>query len=200
MQYVITEASAAIGGKFSLSYGGEQTTDIDFDASAAVVEAALENLSTLITHGVTVVLHAGPGSNGERTWHITFPTAVGRVHDSIQPIITNGYLLTGNAVKMKAGVFTTGVTEKHIHGSPFTVLVAPEMTDPARTIAYGEGLVHGEAGRISDQVLVVWTRSVNKGIPRIIDNTRVFLRVWPHLPTFVPRGVLREVDDLRPVY
>ena len=73
IQYVSTEASAAIGGKFSLSYGGEQTTDIDFDASASDVEAALEDLSTLRTHGVNVTLHSGPGSNGEQIWHITFP-------------------------------------------------------------------------------------------------------------------------------
>ena len=36
--------------------------------------------------------------------------------------------------------------QKHIVGSPFEILIAPEDTDPARTIAYGEGLVHGEAG------------------------------------------------------
>jgi hypothetical protein len=150
VQYVSTEATATLGGKFSLSYGGEQTTDIAFDASAADVEAALEDLSTLRDYGVNVTLHTGPGSNLEQTWHITFPYTqsggVYRDHDAILPILTNGYLLTGNAAKMKAGVVTQGVAEKHIVGSPFTVLVAPEMTDPTRTIAYGEGLVHGEAG------------------------------------------------------
>ena len=147
VQYISTEASAAIGGKFSLSYGGEQTTDIAFDATAADVEAALEDLSTLRMYGVNVTLNGAVGSNGERTWHVTFPGTVNsRDQDSVEQILTNGYLLTGNAVKMKAGVVIKGVSTKHVVGSPFTVLVAPEMTDPARTIAYGEGLVHGEAG------------------------------------------------------
>jgi hypothetical protein len=145
VQYVSTESTSMMGGSFALSYNGEQTTDIAFDASTSTVSAALNDLMALNTHGVTVSQPSGPGAHGERTWYITFAHTAYNQND-VLPLLTNGYLLTGNSAKVKAGVLIDGVKETHIVGSPFEILVAPEDTDPKRTIAYGEGLVQGEAG------------------------------------------------------
>lgn len=52
------------GGTFTLTFGGEETLDIPFDASAAVLEDRLERLSTI--GGVAVTL------NGAQDWDIEF--------------------------------------------------------------------------------------------------------------------------------
>lgn len=50
----LTMDAAAIDGTFTLSFGGETTTDLAYDASTATIDSALEALTTIGTGGVTV--------------------------------------------------------------------------------------------------------------------------------------------------
>ena len=52
----------ATGGKFSISFGGQTTTDLDFDAAATDVQTALEALTTVGAGNVTVT--GGPTNIG----------------------------------------------------------------------------------------------------------------------------------------
>ena len=62
--------AGARGGDFTLSFGGDQTRRIDYDASAEEVEAALESLATLGDVDVALI---SPNSYGSgRTWMVTF--------------------------------------------------------------------------------------------------------------------------------
>lgn len=54
----------ATGGTFNLTYDGEQTAEIAYDASAAVLETALEALSNIVDVVVTL--------NGAQDWDIEF--------------------------------------------------------------------------------------------------------------------------------
>ena len=74
----------ATGGTFKLSFQGETTTDLAFDAGAAEVKAALQALSSVGPQGITV--SGGPGDEaGSVPYVITFAGGLG---DSPQPLIT----------------------------------------------------------------------------------------------------------------
>lgn len=57
--YVVTIGGNPTGGTFTLSFGGQTTDPIAFNATAAAVQAALEALSTLDAGDVTVTGTAG---------------------------------------------------------------------------------------------------------------------------------------------
>lgn len=61
---VVNIDNDATGGDFTLTFGGEETVDIAFDASAAAVETALEALSTI--NAVSVV------ENATSDWAVEF--------------------------------------------------------------------------------------------------------------------------------
>ena len=82
---------------------------------------------------------------GGRNWEVTFVANDNPVYLFSQ----NSATLTGSGARTVIASIQPGVPARHIVGSPFTVLVAPEETDPRVTIAYGKGLVHGEAGKMS---------------------------------------------------
>lgn len=69
-QKLVVDATA---GQFKLTYSGQQTADIAFNASAAALTSALEALSNI---GVGDVLVSGPTVSGtQRTWYVTFQGA-----------------------------------------------------------------------------------------------------------------------------
>ena len=57
--YVVTIGGSPTGGTFTLSFGGQTTTDIAFNATAAAVQSELEALSTLDAGDVVVSGAAG---------------------------------------------------------------------------------------------------------------------------------------------
>lgn len=77
-QQVVTLASGASGGTFTLSYDGDETGNIAYNANAATVLAALELLDSIIELGDDVVSVTGTGP-----WTISFaitPGETGNAH------------------------------------------------------------------------------------------------------------------------
>jgi hypothetical protein len=83
------------GGTFTLSFGGQTTADIPWDASAAVVQAQLNSLGTVqAVGGVTVFARPGGGANIPQTSYLILfgnPTDT----DPIPLITVDNDLLTG---------------------------------------------------------------------------------------------------------
>lgn len=94
-QQTITLATAT-GGTFILLFNGVESADLDFDATAAEVQAALEAMSNIGAGNASV---AGPDGG---PWVITFQSGLGK---SDQPLIeVDGTNLTGG---LDAGITTT---------------------------------------------------------------------------------------------
>ncbi len=72
IENVLVKASA---GRFNLSFGGQTTTDLDYDASAAEVDGALEALPNIGAGNVDVTGGPGDGS-GRFPYSITFVGAL----------------------------------------------------------------------------------------------------------------------------
>lgn len=94
----------ATGGQFKLGFQGKTTTDLKFDASAAEVQAALQDLSSVGPQGI--VVSGGPGDEaGTTPYLLTFGAAL---KDSPQPLVvaTNGTtpLSGGSATAQVAGI------------------------------------------------------------------------------------------------
>lgn len=63
IQELIFSGETPDAGSFSLGYGGQTTEEIPFDATAAQVQTALENLSTIPAGSLTVTARPGGGFN-----------------------------------------------------------------------------------------------------------------------------------------
>jgi hypothetical protein len=73
----------ASGGQFKLSFQGKSTGDLDFNASAAEVQAALQDLGSVGPQGITV--SGGPGDEaGTTPYQLTFG---GALNNSPQPLV-----------------------------------------------------------------------------------------------------------------
>jgi hypothetical protein len=89
------------GGSFQLTFEGKTTAPIPFDASTALVQAALENLSTI---GVgNVVVNAGPLPDSPVS--ITFQKALGDTN--VPQVVADGSGLTGGTAPTATAVTTT---------------------------------------------------------------------------------------------
>jgi len=81
----------ATGGTFTITYGGETTGSINYNASAAEVQAALEALADIEPGDVTVV--GGPG--GSAPYTLIFGGKL--AEQSVTPVTTDRSGLTGGA-------------------------------------------------------------------------------------------------------
>lgn len=88
------------GGTFTLSYGGQTTGALAYNASAAVVEAALEALSTLGLGTATV-------SGSSPKWTVTFTGSLAS---------TNVSMISGTNVNMTGGDATTVAVAETVAG------------------------------------------------------------------------------------
>ena len=152
VQSITTSGISQLGGSFQLIYDGEYTDKIAFDSSPATIQAQIEALTTFPFSNVSVPLISTDAFGG-RNWEVTFVANDNPVYLFSQ----NSATLTGAGARTVISI-QPGVPARHIVGSPFTVLVAPEETDPRVTIAYGKGLVHGEAGKMSTFTIQSKTR------------------------------------------
>ena len=83
-----------LGGFFTLEFGGERTDPLQYDASAAAVEAALSLLSTI---GSVAVSSSGVSTKqGAREWAVTFKADGSPAHLGDQPsLVAGSSLMTG---------------------------------------------------------------------------------------------------------
>lgn len=90
-QQRVAFSSGATGGTFTLTYSGQTTSALDWDSTAAEVDAALEALSNIGAGDVSV-----SGSTGG-PWTITFTSALAA---ATQPLLTgSGASLTGDGTQ-----------------------------------------------------------------------------------------------------
>lgn len=82
--------STVLGGIFALEFEGKRTGYMPFDASAAVIKAQLETLSTI---GDVDVTQSNPDPNNGYAWTVTFSNNLG----DLSAIIPDSFALTGTA-------------------------------------------------------------------------------------------------------
>jgi hypothetical protein len=95
----------ATGGTFTLTYDGEETGDIPYDASAAVLETALEALSNVVDVDVTL--------NGASDWSIEF----------LNPGPQDNPILVADDTNLTGEIVGSSVSEATKGRAPGTVLV-----------------------------------------------------------------------------
>ena len=96
---VVTLTGGPTGGTFTLTYSGQTTSAIAYNASAATVDAALEALSNIGAGDVAVTGSAGG------PWTVTFGTALAATN--VAEMTASGASLTGGSVQT---FVTTAVT------------------------------------------------------------------------------------------
>ncbi len=79
---VISVDAAVTGGTFTLTFNGQTTAALAWNATVAQVQAALAALSTVGAGNVSVSL------NGSGDWVVTFQSALGGTN--VNPIRTDG--------------------------------------------------------------------------------------------------------------
>jgi hypothetical protein len=90
------------GGTFTVSYGGQTTSAIAYNATAAQVQAALQSLSTIGSGNVTVT-----GGPGPTSYVVTFVNALGNA--PITGVTVNAASLTGTSPTLTPTNTTPGV-------------------------------------------------------------------------------------------
>jgi hypothetical protein len=108
---------AATGGTFTLTYSGQTTSALAYNANAAAVQAALEALSNLAP--ADVVVSGGPGdSDGSTPYVLTFGGTLAETDVAL--ITTNSGSLTGGAHSATVTTTTPGTsTDQAIAGILF---------------------------------------------------------------------------------
>jgi hypothetical protein len=87
------------GGTFTLSFDGATTAGIAYNANAAAVQTALENLPNIAVGDVTVTGGPGPGT----AWTVTFNNRT-----NVPQMTASGASLTGGSSPAAAVTTTTG--------------------------------------------------------------------------------------------
>jgi hypothetical protein len=110
---IITIMNTATGGTFTLTFSGQTTTDLDFDATAAEVESALEALTSIGAGNVSVT-----GDNGG-------PWTVELTGDLAE---TNVSKITGDSSNLTSTSEIQTVTLATATGGTFTLLFEEDET------------------------------------------------------------------------
>lgn len=116
---LVTLAGPPSGGTFTLTFDGQTTATIDYDASAATVDAALEALSNIAAGDVTVTGNAGG------PWTVEFLQAFAA---------TDVPLMTGDGSSLTGSGSITGATTTQ--GSPGTNEVQRLSFNSLLTLTY----------------------------------------------------------------
>jgi len=126
---VVTLNGTPTGGSFTLTYSGQTTSAIAYNASAATVDAALEALSNIGAGDVAVTGSAGG------PWTVTFETALAA---------TNVAEMAGN------GASLTGATTNTLTATDTTASAGPNHWDTAANWAPSGVPISGDAVRFED--------------------------------------------------
>jgi len=178
------DASSLLGGTFMLRFGTalniQNTLAIAFGATAADVQSALEQLPAIPIGSIVVTNgDVSQPANEGRSWHVTFTGFVGP--QSIIDFVDTE--LTGNGAKLTVAHTTLGSDVQPISGSPFTVVVVPDRTNPTTTTALGEGLVAAVTGR--EAVFTIQAKDIH-GNDRLDTQTRDVFSVDVFQPGEIP--------------
>lgn len=135
----------ATGGTFTITFQGETTAAIAFNATAAQVKAALELLPGINVGDITVT--GGPGAAGGATPYVITFTETGQYGDQDAPAITTG------AGSLTGGAGTAAVTTTTGGG-------AGASTDGTQDPATAKLLLHAvkaKSGDTGDKIgAVIW--------------------------------------------
>lgn len=123
---VITITGTPTGGTFALTFSGQTTSAIAYNANAATVAAALAALSNLDATDITVTGGAGPAT----PWQVAF-IATGAYANANVPLMTaDGALLTGGTPIIAVTPSTTLLvipqppTYHYMHGAALTATMS----------------------------------------------------------------------------
>lgn len=101
----LTESGTISGGTYTLTYSGQTTAAIAYNAGPAVIQAALEALSNIVPGDILVT---SPGSAGVDTVVVSI-TFYGNLTGNVAQITTNVGSLTGSTPGITAATGTAGV-------------------------------------------------------------------------------------------
>lgn len=125
----ITLSGGATGGTFTLTFDGQTTAPIAFNATGATVQTALQALSTINTNNVTVTGSAGG------PWVATFADRLAFLDVSL--FTFNLSLLTGGTPAMTVVKTTPGSMSKLLRVSSFEYAMPSRFT-PGFTLNQGD--------------------------------------------------------------
>ncbi len=114
------------GGTFRLTFQGQTTSPVAFDASAAALQAELEALSSIPAGGLTV--GASPGASAPYT--IAFEGPLGNAN--VPQLLTGGSKLTGSEAT-PASITATTITEGRSEGFEGATEAPCETANPGET-------------------------------------------------------------------
>eukprot|EP00981_Chlorochromonas_danica_P003361 scaffold644_cov168-Ochromonas_danica.AAC.53 len=124
--------STTIGGNFALSFRGERTYYLPYDATAREVEKALESLSTI---GSVNVLRSVADENNGFTWVITFETELGDLDLlGFDKDDMTGTWVNGMVAKQRAGVSPPFNSLSYESNLPLGSAVVTDLWDLSVTI------------------------------------------------------------------
>ena len=105
----LTGGGTISGGTFTITFGGQTTSAIAWDAVAATVQAALEALSTISTGNISVT--GGPIASAP--FSLTFQNALG--YQNVAQITASAASLTGSTPTLTPATSTPGVTGDDVY-------------------------------------------------------------------------------------
>ena len=185
VQTVAEPTGEDLSGTFTLTYQGETTAPIEFNALASDVESALGGLSTL-TATITATRTDCSDPLATCAWLVTFKD----VYGDADLLEANADSLGGNAAGVTVAEEVQGQDATDIGGSPVTVPVVPNVADAEKSTAWGRGLYEATAGETAS--FVVQARDANRNNRLDSQDSSAFLAV-----AFAPDA---DPNDVPPVY
>lgn len=150
---ILTPGGTISGGTWTITFGGQTTSALAFNATAATVQAALELLSTIGAGNVAVT--GGPISSGVMT--LTFQNDLG--YTNVAQVTVGTGSLTGTAPTLTPSTTTAGTSgtpgtwKKYSSAStdgsqtaPFGLLMYDAITDASGNITLGDTAGGGADG------------------------------------------------------
>jgi hypothetical protein len=116
-----------VGGLYRLTFEGQTTSSLSFDASENDVRVALETLSSI---GTIVVSRTGPTAQLEYAWSVTFTS---NVNSGFQPKFIpdfTGLIVSSQAAGTTAQIAVTTTTPGNEIGGSFTLTFTNKATSP----------------------------------------------------------------------
>ena len=132
--------SDVTGGTFTLTYSGQTTGAIPFDASAVALAAALNALSNITPDGVTV-------TKGVNTWEVEFVNALAIT--DVATMTANGAALTGAATTATKTVAVVETLKGEAAVNEKQTITVTDATGGTFTLTFGDQTTSALAYNVS---------------------------------------------------